>query len=534
MLQKIQFSWKKTIFILACIFFAFTVRWSLIDHSPPRWDESLYLVESTMHHQALLSQGIIGCITSIFNADRGRVPLLTVLVQPSFLLFGPKLPVAVISMGLLWFLLAWSFYTIGTILNKKNGAAASALAFFLFGIYPQTTVLTNYFLVEFLLVSLVTTTYALGLKYLVSRKNYYLWLLGIAISLGMLAKVTFPVFLIPIIALSWKILSEQHNKENKIKFIATIIFCIIVLAIPYYIYNFTSLVTMTRSLSSSKITELYGFFPVWSFQGAIEYFHSVFYQPIPTLMMGGLCFLIIQQVIPKTKIISNSILLIALISAIIPFLFVAFGTVKDSRYSYPALPIIFILGSLGIAGCFRNIISTILVLIYLLFFIKISFISTFLTAQGLNFKLLGNTPSECSAPDPQNWKIGDIVSEVDNLLSEYKAPHTLLFLGGNRYYHINLFRYYLLYLKKNEINFITLPYYEKDCALPEAMAFIEKNKIKAILFKTGENYPPFSFRLTPEIVESLHHNQDYDFKWLATRQPDGSQFGIFLLKNKDN
>ncbi len=520
--------------ILACTFFAFTLRWSLIDHSPPRWDESLYLLESTMHHQALLSQGIIGYITSLFNADRGRVPLLTMLVQPSFLLFGPKLAVAVMSMGFFWFLLAWSFYTIGTILNKKNGEGASVLAFFLFGVYPQTTVLTNYFFVEFLLVSLVTTTYALGLKYLVSRRNYYLWLLGISISLGMLTKVTFPIFLIPITVLTWKILSEQHNKKSKIKFIVVIGVCIITLAAPYYIYNFESLVAMTKHLSSSKITELYGFFPVWSFQGAIEYFHAIFYQPIPAFMLSGLCLLIIQQIIPKTKMISNGILLVALISFIVPFLCVAFGTVKDSRYSYPVLPIIFILGSLGITGCFRNIFSTIPIIIYCLFFIKISFINTFLKAQGLSFKLLENTSSECSAPDPRNWKTEEVVSEIDNLFTEYKLNRTLLFLGGNRYYHINLFRYHLLCLKKEEIKFIILPYYEIKYTLPEAITFIKKNKIPMIIFKTGENWPPFSSRLTSEIVEFLHHSQDYEFKWLATKQPDGSQFGIFLLKNMDH
>ena len=217
MIKALKFSWETAVFLLALCFFLVTMRWSLVDHSPPRWDESIYLLEATMHHQALLSSGIFGYIKSIFTADPGRVPLLTILVEPSFLLFGPTLPAAVSFIGLLWFPLAWAFYKICSTLNQTYiGKIAGFISFLFFGLYPQTTVLSNYYLVEFLLATIVLFTYSQAVQYLYTRRTRCLWGLGVTIGLGMLTKVTFPVFLLPVIGLFIKIFNEEKKWKSKL------------------------------------------------------------------------------------------------------------------------------------------------------------------------------------------------------------------------------------------------------------------------------------------------------------------------------
>src|SRR5688572_7316103 len=104
--------WNSATWLLAAICFALSVRWSLLDNSPPAWDQGLYLYQATKLHLASLEGGTRDFLIALFNLDRGRVPLILMLVQPAFYVFGPVLDAAVITLNLCWFLLAWALFGI--------------------------------------------------------------------------------------------------------------------------------------------------------------------------------------------------------------------------------------------------------------------------------------------------------------------------------------------------------------------------------------------------------------------------------------
>jgi len=121
-------------------FFILSVRWSFLDRSPPAWDQGLYVYQATILHHAFMQNGSVDFISTIFNVDRGRVPLLPVMAQPAFYLFGPSSDSAVISLNFAWFILAWAIPGITReMVRPEAGDKAGFFAFMLFGLYPITT-----------------------------------------------------------------------------------------------------------------------------------------------------------------------------------------------------------------------------------------------------------------------------------------------------------------------------------------------------------------------------------------------------------
>lgn len=151
-----QNAWQTASIALAVLFFVLSLRWGYIDQCPPRWDEAMYLVQATVFHQELITHGMLSFLHQVFNYDRGHGILIPLVVQPFFLLFGPSLKVAVAVLNIFWFVLAWALYGVTRdIAGRDIGNRAGFFAFALFSLYPLTTELSNYYLVEFPLVALV-------------------------------------------------------------------------------------------------------------------------------------------------------------------------------------------------------------------------------------------------------------------------------------------------------------------------------------------------------------------------------------------
>lgn len=536
--------WKYATVIASVVFFGISVNWSFVDNSPPAWDQGLYLYQSTLLHSTLVQSGLGDFISAIFNLDRGRAPLILVIVQPAFYVFGPSLDAAVVSINLAWFLLAWAIVGIAReLVGEDQGDKAGFVAFGLFGLCPLTSYLAHTFTVELVLVAFIgAAIYSLWLTYKTGQKKWSV-ISGFLISLGLLTKVTFPAFVLP----AFIILFYQHAKTFSIRqsfglFYPTMLL-VLLLAGPYYIYNLKPILELTGWLSSQGLADLYGFKDVFSIKTILDFWLAVFLNPAMLITLFCATFLLILSGLQRLEklpcqfqdVSSSSLFVVILIWFALPFLIATFGTVKDQRYLYPCFGPLFVLAGAFVTLYLRN--KSAMIVFALCALLPLS---SYLYSNGFIKQAAANHPIGAALkfypdtqPDPRNWQVDKLVREIALKVDALQTNKTVIFLGGNRYYHLRLMDYEGLRGGFN-LTYIPLPYYEKpNMSADEALKFIADKSPIGIIYKSGENWPLFSSRLDAEVVAQLKNDSHYLAADLDVVQPDDSRFTLFvnLAKN---
>lgn len=531
--------WTLSVAVLTVLLFALSVRWSYLDNRPPAWDQGLYLYQATKLHFVLLEGGAREFLAAVFNLDRGRVPLILVLVQPAFYVFGPVLDAAVITLNLCWFLLAWALFGIAREMAGSSPAGkASVFALTLFALYPLTVMLTHNFLVELLLASLICASIYSIL--MIEKRRSIGWSIasGFFIGLGLLTKVTFVVFVFPALLLTAFVVCRSTSYKDSIRVLVPGLLAALLIALPYYVYNFREILDLTVFLSSKRLAELYGFGEVFDASTIRDYWVLVFYSPVFTIV-----FLVLISAVLRTfrhglrrfTVAERYRLALLVLWFVVPLFLATFGQIKDPRYVFPALMPLFIFTGLVIARpesrrLAWGFIALILIVPLPGFLYSNAYLSKELltrTSQlpGLRVAGLADIP-----PDPQDWQSEQLVKTLVVATAESTDNRKLIFLGGNRYYHLRLLDYHGL-MQGARFDYVTLPYYANPgMTLEDAVAFIKTEQAAGVLFKTGVNYPAFSSRLDGRIVEVLRRDPNYEEQHLDVLQPDGSQFLLFRNK----
>ena len=531
-MQKISFWWVSTL-SLACLLFGASLRWAYIDQSPPMWDESVYLLQATVFYKTIVEQGLIAFLQQIVHLvfDPERVIFVPLIVQPFFLIFGPSLDVAMAVVNLFWFVTAWAIYGLTKNIAGQNlGERAGFFAFALFSFYHITTFLTTYFYLEFPLVSIICASQYALLRFYISRNRNMLWLAGLFIGIGMMTKVTFPVFVLSCIVLFLFELRKSGNIVKTFQLLSPIFIVPLIIAGPYYLYYFKKIVKSVKFLSSSQLANLYGYGPAFSFRTIFEFWGDLFLNP--TMLITGICslFLLIAFFVRMNKFAQRGAFPYCMLSIwfIVPFAIASFATIKEIRYVYPALVPLFILAGVVISWLSRFHIG--LPLVILLYFLPIG---QFLVANGVLSQSF--IPSiarirkyNVDPPDSRDWKVGDVVVTMGRIMETRGLQKNIFLIGGNRYYHKHLLLYYGI-IGNQKFNYNVLPFFETNPinSAEDALNFIMKTPHSAILYKTGSNYPECFTKFDSEILSKLKSDTHYESVDLGIEQPDGSRF--FLL-----
>ena len=539
---KEQSVWKMATLFTALIFFGLSVRWSYIDNSPPAWDQGLYLYQATILHESFMQNGFIDMMVSVFNIDRGRVPLLPLLVQPTFYFFGPTLDAAVVTLNLAaWPLLAWSMPGITRFVTPSSpGNKAAFFSFLLFGLYPLTMVLSHNYLTDLLLAAFVCASiYSLFLLH-ESQKTRWSMFAGLFIGLGLLTKVTFAAFVLP--AFCILILRDIRTYPVRVAFklyFPAALLCVVV-AGPYYFLNLKYIFQSTAHLSSANLSKLYGFGGAFDPQAILEYWKAIFANP--AIVIAVVCVVVGLLFRWNRPFVKSTVSLVAVnrkpvagIMAIwfcLPFLLATFGEIKDPRYIFPGLLPIFILAGSAMAwNSVSRMGSALMISAYIIalpgYLHSNSLISPGVARQFVSYLKMDIMLVADLPPDSRDWQANKLVREIGHKLDAYPASRTVLFLGGNRYYHLSLLNYEGLIGGPN-LKYVTLPYYsDPSMNLDGALKFITESSVDGILHKSGQHWPPFSSRLDSAIISRLKDDPNYVLTDLKVEQPDGSRFVIF-------
>lgn len=167
--------------------------WIAMDRQPPIWDPAHYLDLTRGHADAFRAGGVGSFFADVVRADPVRAPLMRMLATPIFLTLGVGPDSALIVNLLLWPVLLAAVYALG---RRYYDAKTGLLAAFLTAVIPILTGLGHDFYIEFLLTTLVVLT-VLALAHSEGlTRPVPCFALGVCAGLGMLTKITFPLYLV--------------------------------------------------------------------------------------------------------------------------------------------------------------------------------------------------------------------------------------------------------------------------------------------------------------------------------------------------
>jgi 4-amino-4-deoxy-L-arabinose transferase-like glycosyltransferase len=176
---------------LAALFACATFAWIRLDQALPLWDEAQYLMESELLFQTLCDSGPGAFLGAFSRTLAIKAPLITALPLPFYALFGESIETARL-VGVVSILIAsWSLYRLGTVLA---GRRAALLAVVFLNTFPLVAGLSRPLMVEYGLMTLVILWVHSLVRWRQGSETSAALALGLLLGLGMLMKVTFPLY----------------------------------------------------------------------------------------------------------------------------------------------------------------------------------------------------------------------------------------------------------------------------------------------------------------------------------------------------
>ena len=239
--------------------------WHVIDETPPRWDESHYLVGALNEYRAAQVGGPVGLFGAYMTTLTGGANQLPLLALPGFFLFGPSAKAGIAIFFLLWPIAIFGMFDLTRHATRSllgfdevTSLRAGFLAALLFAISPQTQYLSNYFLTEFPLITCIIVVHAAALRYMLDGRLRWGPIIGIALAAGFLAKTTFSAFLIApagLIVVRWL---RGASPREIINFITGAALPPLIIVAPFYITNFDTIIATVRFLTSAETASVFG------------------------------------------------------------------------------------------------------------------------------------------------------------------------------------------------------------------------------------------------------------------------------------
>jgi 4-amino-4-deoxy-L-arabinose transferase-like glycosyltransferase len=360
---------------LSLFFMGLTVLWIHLNAAPPTWDDSWYLSDSMRLFDNLTQHGISGWLVCFHTSllERYKAPLICALPTPFFLILGRNIKAAfAVNVAFVPVLLGSVYYLGKRFWNPRVGL----LSAFLLGSMPMIFGLSGWFIVEYGLTALVVLAVALLVASDDFTRPRQVALFSFVCGLGMLDKISFPAYIVPIVVfyaarLAYRVLFapvDQRPTFRPLASLAALLLPALVVAGPWYVLNYKAAVARAIFSGYSKDEAAkYSLGPPLEFATMNKYIHLVM-----NFGMGAseICILLIAVLwlaaLKLNSLLSRSALpadarppgeiwqaRLMLFFWAAPFVLFLLGVNKDSRYVAPMLPAF----ALVMAACLSRIID---------------------------------------------------------------------------------------------------------------------------------------------------------------------------------
>jgi 4-amino-4-deoxy-L-arabinose transferase-like glycosyltransferase len=314
---------------LSFVFVGFTFLWLRLDRSPPSWDDAYYLSRSLVFYDAFADGGLIGFSKQFLRGMGTKPPLIAALPTPVYWISGRRTHAAY-ALNLFFLLVMFgALYWLG---KKYASPRAGLIAICVAGTMPLLYGLSRWFLVECGLTALVCLAICLIADWNEFDGTWKAFVLGAICGLGLLMKMSFPLYvLVPMLYFAIK----ARASTLEVKTLTALVAPALVLALPWYFFNFRSVLDTALRAGSIESAKIYGTGDVLSWIGISSYLTNLF-NAGPTLYFIAVPLLVIgfARVIPAAG--RRGLLLCALWGS--PVLFLVFGHYRDLRYAAPLFP----------------------------------------------------------------------------------------------------------------------------------------------------------------------------------------------------
>jgi hypothetical protein len=513
--------------------------WFKMDQVPPRWDQAYYLRESLILYDKLTNEGVLSFYIAFTDAIKEKAPLIAVAPIPFYLLFGKKY-ISALAANLLFIILgSYYFYKLGALISKKREAL---LGVFILNLFPLIFGLSREFWVENGLMTLVVVWFFYFLKSNCFESRKYSLVLGILTGLGMLMKVSFPLYIIaPMLFLCIKKFIKLKNLQGvNIKNVLITLIIGMLLAGTWYFKNFSSVIHFAFASGYGKIAANYQMGNIFSLKTILGYWLGIINDGISTYMFLLIISLVAIRIIAILSKQSSSLMekeywYFLLIWFAVPFMVFTFGVNKDLRYITPFCPPIALLISVGLNHIpsikYKEFFLTTLLIFPVFNYLYISFCSKPVHLEAKYFIFLDNNLGYAHPPVKEKWPNEKLVEfiRLDAMrigISSYDIRTLLLF--DHQYINANTQNYYS---KQNGegVYFATTDSYSKESITDLADKI--QNSSSYLVAKSDKLGPEFSNVKNVPIVALLKAGK-LNFEKIGTLPLPDETF-LSAYRNKD-
>ncbi len=175
--------------------------WLAVDLRPPSWDAAAHL-NLCLQYRDVLTHADSGIVKNLVAVSGYYPPVYHLSALPFLSFYGFSLPSACLVNLFYLLILLWATYGIGKRLYNELTGLLSAL---LVSVYPFIVYMTNTFVIDLALTSMVTLGMYLYLRSEDFTKKWPSMLFGLACGTGVLVKWTYVFFLAgPLLYTGWR------------------------------------------------------------------------------------------------------------------------------------------------------------------------------------------------------------------------------------------------------------------------------------------------------------------------------------------
>lgn len=340
---------------LVIAFFALaTLAWVKLDTIPPHWDEAHYLYEGELLYHTLRQHGPIAFLSAFSRAIGTKAPLVTVLPFPLYALLGESFLVARCMNVVFIIVASWYLFRLGEIVRGRRAALLSVI---LLNTFPLVAAMSRQFLVEYGLMTLVIMWMYYLVRWQRGEEGWPTWALGIVLGLGMLMKVTFPLYVaVPTaLVLAQDVMRHRKLRPATLVSLARIAGVALPIAGLWYFRNWATVFGFVLNAGYGKSAQHYG-------QGNVFALRTVGAYWLNLINFGfgaySLLLLVVAACWAGWRVrrsanglgIARDPLYLLLAWWMVPWLALTFAVTKDIRFAVPYLPALALLLGAGLAG----------------------------------------------------------------------------------------------------------------------------------------------------------------------------------------